>query len=111
MRVEITTDAAGASGSGWPATTYLMSYQSIEDFLPLAKKHGAPHRERSRLFHSRGTLLMAGPLGEPMNGDAIGLFTTREAAEESSPGTRSCSTAWWPGGRSGRGPASSRAEA
>jgi len=25
---------------------------------------------------------MAGPLGEPMNGDAIGLFTTREAAEE-----------------------------
>jgi len=44
MRVEITTDAAGASGSGWPATTYLMSYQSIEDFLPLAKKHGTARR-------------------------------------------------------------------
>jgi len=82
MRVEITADAAGASGSGWPATTYLMSYQSIEDFLPLATKHGAAHRERLRLFHSRGTLLMAGPLVDPINGDAIGLFTTREAAEE-----------------------------
>ena len=25
---------------------------------------------------------MAGPLVDPINGDAIGLFTTREAAEE-----------------------------
>jgi hypothetical protein len=48
-----------------------MSYQSVEDFLPLAMKQAAAHRERSRLFHSRGTLLMAGPVEEPMNGDAI----------------------------------------
>ena len=44
--------------SGWPQTTYVMSYQSVEDLLPVAMKHGALHRERLRLFHSRGTLLM-----------------------------------------------------
>ena len=82
MPEKVARDEEHVGGSGWPATTYLMSYQSVEDFLPLALKHGAAHRERLRLFHSRGTLLMAGPLDEPMNGDAIGLFTTGQAAEE-----------------------------
>lgn len=74
--------AAAATQPGLPATTYVLSYHSVEDFLLLAQQHGAAHRERLQQFHSRGMLLMVGPLEEPMNGDAMGLFTTREAAEE-----------------------------
>jgi uncharacterized protein YciI len=33
-------------------------------------------------FRDRGLLLMVGTFDEPMNGDAMGVFTTREAAEE-----------------------------
>jgi len=61
---------------------YLMSYRAVEDFLPLAKANIAGHRARLQEFHDRGVLLLAGPLAEPGNGDAIGVFTTREAAEE-----------------------------
>jgi hypothetical protein len=32
---------------------------------------------------------MAGTMDEPMNGGAMGVFTSREAAEGSSPATRS----------------------
>ncbi len=62
--------------------TYVMFYESADDFRLTAPLHGAAHRARLAAFHARGTLLMAGPLGDPENGDAIGLFTTREAAEE-----------------------------
>ena len=61
---------------------YLMSYRAVEDFLPLAQADIAGHRARLQEFHDRGVLLLAGPLAEPGNGDAIGVFTTREAAEE-----------------------------
>jgi uncharacterized protein YciI len=61
---------------------YLMSYRAVDDFLPLAQANVAGHRARLQEFHERGVLLLAGPLGEPGNGDAIGVFTTREAAEE-----------------------------
>jgi uncharacterized protein len=61
---------------------YLMTYRAVPDFAALARQHGPAHLARLREFHERGVLLMAGPLEEPMNGDAIGLFTTRDAAEE-----------------------------
>ena len=61
---------------------YLMSYRAVDDFLPLAQANIAAHLARLQEFHDRGVLLLAGPLGEPGNGDAIGVFTTREAAEE-----------------------------
>ena len=61
---------------------YLMSYRAVEDFLPLAQANITGHRARLQEFHDRGVLLLAGPLGEPGNGDAIGVFTTRESAEE-----------------------------
>jgi uncharacterized protein YciI len=64
------------------AVKHLMTYRAVEDFLPLARAHLAGHRARLLEFHDRGVLLMAGPLGEPDNGDAISVFTTREAAEE-----------------------------
>jgi len=39
------------------------------------------HRERLNEFHRRGVLVAAGPLGKPPVA-ALGIFTTREAAEE-----------------------------
>ena len=50
--------------------------------MPLARANGAAHVARLHEFRDRGVLLMAGPLDEPMDGDAMGVFTTREAAEE-----------------------------
>ena len=61
---------------------HLMTYRAVEDFLPLAQQNGPAHVARLQEFAARGVLLMAGPLDEPMNGDALAVFTTREAAEE-----------------------------
>ena len=61
---------------------YVMTYRAVEDFRPLAQQHGAAHVARLHEFHDRGVLLMVGTFDEPMNGEAMGVFTTREAAEE-----------------------------
>jgi uncharacterized protein YciI len=61
---------------------YVMTYRAVEDFLPLAREHGAAHVERLKDFHGRGVLLMVGTFDEQMNGDAMGVFSSREAAEE-----------------------------
>ena len=61
---------------------YLMSYYPSDDFMALAREHGAAHQARLRDFHERGLLLMAGPLDQPPTGEALGVFTSREGAEE-----------------------------
>jgi uncharacterized protein YciI len=61
---------------------YVMRYSAVEDFLPLAQENGPAHVARLQEFAGRGVLLMAGPLDEPLDGDAIAIFTSREAAEE-----------------------------
>jgi uncharacterized protein YciI len=61
---------------------YLMTYRAVEDFLPLARANGAGHVARLKEFQARGVLLMAGTLQEPMDGAAIAVFTSREAAVE-----------------------------
>jgi uncharacterized protein len=61
---------------------YVMTYRAVEDFLPLAQQHGPAHVARLHEFRDRGVLLMVGTFDEPMNGDAMGVFTSREAAEE-----------------------------
>ena len=61
---------------------YLMTYHSVPDFAARAEKHVAGHVARLKEFHERGTLLMAGALEDPRKGDAIAVFTTKEAAEE-----------------------------
>ena len=61
---------------------HVMTYRAVEDFLPLAREHGPAHVARLHEFHARGVLLMVGTFDEPMNGDAMGIFTSREAAEE-----------------------------
>jgi uncharacterized protein len=61
---------------------YVMTYYPSEGFLALAQEHGPAHRARLREFHDRGLLLMAGPLDQPPSGEAMGIFTSREGAEE-----------------------------
>jgi uncharacterized protein len=61
---------------------HVLRYTAVEDFMPLAMANGEAHVARLHEFHARGVLLMAGPMHEPMNGDSLAVFTTREAAEE-----------------------------
>jgi uncharacterized protein len=61
---------------------YVLTYRAVPDFLPLAREHGPAHVARLHEFRDRGLLLLVGTLDEPMNGDALGVFTTREGAEE-----------------------------
>jgi len=60
---------------------YVMLYETNLEKLPLARVHFPAHRARLDEFHARGVLLMAGPFENPTEG-AIGIFTTREAADE-----------------------------
>ena len=61
---------------------HVLGYRSVPDFLPLAQQHGPGHVARLREFGARGVLLMAGPLDDPPSGEALAVFTTREAALE-----------------------------
>jgi uncharacterized protein YciI len=62
-----------------------MKVVSFYDMAPGAlahlKEHYPAHRARLDEFHRRGVLLAAGPLGNPPE-SAMGIFTSREAAEE-----------------------------
>jgi uncharacterized protein YciI len=60
---------------------YVMFYQTGPDGLEKATIHFPAHHARLVEFHARGVLLMAGPLVNPTDG-AMGIFTSREAAEE-----------------------------
>jgi len=56
-------------------------YEMAPAALSQLKNHYPAHRARLEEFHARGVLLSAGPLGNPPE-SAMGVFTTREAAEE-----------------------------
>jgi hypothetical protein len=60
---------------------YVMFYDVTPEGMALARANFPAHRARLDEFHARGTLLLAGPLGSPPEG-ALGVFITREAAEE-----------------------------
>jgi uncharacterized protein len=59
----------------------IMFYEMAPDGLSKAMAHIDAHRARLKAFHERGVLLMAGPFANPAEG-ALGIFTSREAAEE-----------------------------
>jgi hypothetical protein len=63
------------------STKWLMFYELSPDGLQKARENFPAHRARLQSFQARGLLLAAGPLQEPMDA-ALGVFTTREAAEE-----------------------------
>ena len=62
------------------AMKYVLYYQSSPDVMTLAPLHAEAHRAHWQQFLSSGTLLMIGPFADPRDG-AMGIFTTREAAE------------------------------
>ena len=59
----------------------VMFYEVAPEGMARAAENFPAHRARLDDFHSRGTLLMAGPFTVPGRG-AMGIFTTRAAAEE-----------------------------
>lgn len=59
---------------------YVLYYQSVPDVALKAPAHAAAHRAHWKEFLANGTLLMIGPFANPLEG-AMGIFTTREAAE------------------------------
>jgi uncharacterized protein YciI len=74
--------AQGQAPAGRPAPKYLLTYHSVADFAPLARQHFPAHYARLVAFRERGDLLLVGTLAEPVNGDALAVFTSRQAAEE-----------------------------
>ena len=59
---------------------YVLYYQSSPDVLEKAPLHAEAHRARWQEFAADRSLLMIGPFANPHEG-AMGIFTTREAAE------------------------------
>lgn len=59
---------------------YVLFYEAAPDVLQKAPLHIAAHRARWSEFAKARTLLMVGPFADPAQG-AMGVFTTREAAE------------------------------
>jgi len=59
----------------------VMFYEVALDGLSKAPLYYEAHRARLNEFHERGELLMAGPFANPAEG-ALGVFTSREAAEK-----------------------------
>jgi uncharacterized protein len=57
-------------------------YESGPDVAARAPAYMAEHRARWEEFGRRGELLMIGPFANPQEEGAMGVFTTREAAEE-----------------------------
>lgn len=60
---------------------YVLFYESAGDVRTNAPPHVPAHAARIKEFHASGTLLMVGAFEDPKDG-ALGIFTTREAAEE-----------------------------
>jgi uncharacterized protein len=59
---------------------YVLLYESADDLREKVPLHVVAHRRRWGDFHERGLLLMIGPFTDAMG--AMGIFTSREAAEE-----------------------------
>ena len=61
---------------------YVLMYESTPDFLQKVLTHIAAHRELWRVFHADNRLLLVGPFTDAPAGGAMGVFSTRAAAEE-----------------------------
>ena len=57
-------------------------YESADDMAAKAREHFPAHRAWWKEFTDRGELLMIGPFANSQQDGAMGIFTTREAAEE-----------------------------
>jgi uncharacterized protein len=60
---------------------YVLLYEATVDFRSKVPLHLEAHRALWKQFHSAGQLLMVGPFTDAPAGGAMGVFTTRDAAE------------------------------
>ena len=61
---------------------FVTFYEVDPDATDLLPVHYPAHRARVDEFHARGDLLMVGTFANPIEEGAMGVFRTREAAEE-----------------------------
>ncbi|HZI42119.1 MAG TPA: YciI family protein [Gemmatimonadaceae bacterium] len=61
---------------------YVLIYEATPDFRAKVPAHIAAHRALWAAFHDDHRLLMVGPFTDEPAGGALGVFTTRAAAEE-----------------------------
>jgi len=61
---------------------YAVFYEGTPDFLTKVPAHFAAHRALWGTFQADGRLLMIGPFADQPAGGAMGIFTSRAAAEE-----------------------------
>jgi uncharacterized protein YciI/ketosteroid isomerase-like protein len=61
---------------------HVLLYTPAEDVTARAPAQFAAHRARAEEFHARGALLMTGPFADAQAHGAMGIFTSRAAAEE-----------------------------
>jgi uncharacterized protein YciI len=60
---------------------YVLFYEASADFRAKVPAHFAAHRALWERFHREGQLLLVGPFTDEPSGGAMGIFTTRAAAE------------------------------
>jgi uncharacterized protein YciI len=60
---------------------YVLFYEAADDFRSKVPLYIEAHRALWKQFHSTGQLLMIGPFADAPAGGAMGIFTTRDAAE------------------------------
>ena len=61
---------------------YVLLYESADDVASKAPPHLPAHLERLKAFHGRGELEMVGTFEDPQAQGSMGVFRTREGAEE-----------------------------
>jgi uncharacterized protein len=61
---------------------YVLFYESTPDFRSKVPQHIEAHRGLWRAYSADGRLLMIGPFTDEPAGGALGVFATREAAEQ-----------------------------
>lgn len=61
---------------------FVLLYAPAEDVATKAQAHFPAHWQRCREFHAAGTLLEVGIFADVQAHGAMGIFTSREAAEE-----------------------------
>jgi uncharacterized protein YciI len=61
---------------------YVLFYEATPDFRAKVPASIEAHRALWATFHGDGRLLMVGPFTDEPAGGALGVFATREAAQE-----------------------------
>jgi uncharacterized protein YciI len=61
---------------------YVLLYEAAPDFRSKVLAHIEAHRALWRSFSAEGRLLMIGPFADEPAGGAMGVFTSRGAAED-----------------------------